>query len=66
MNTNNLNYVPIISDYSGDSYMTRKTFLHKVIDFKSFQVLDTSLDTSNRSFQSSTFTAIVVGIHNNP
>ena len=59
----NLTFVPVISDLAGspDHYLTTTHFIREIGESTHFRVWATALDTGNRNFPPSDFTAIVIG-----
>jgi hypothetical protein len=62
-NPRNLKFVPVISDTvsSSEHYMTTKNFIREIGVSNQFRVWSTALDTGDRNYAPTNFTAIVVG-----
>ena len=62
-NPRNLRFVPIVSDAANgpNDYTTTTNFIKEIGPAHQFRVWSTPLDTGNRNFAPTDFTAIVVG-----
>jgi hypothetical protein len=60
-NPGNLQFVPVITDFENNAYITETHFVREIVTVDKFKVWRKPLDTGARNGPPTSFTAIVVG-----